>query len=732
MGISTFGSFTQARLGIYASQAGMSVTGNNISNINTEGYTRQKLHQTSFYAGGADRYYSTYDIRVGNGVLAKGVSQMRDPYLDIRYRSEMASVGAMDSKLAGLEQIQAVLDEVGDGEDGFGILSDNFSDLLSKLHQLSDQTGLAEYDIQVRTSAETLAKQFNSYASQLEEIYENGLSSYEDDIIAVNNILDGIRSLNVNIRKAELHSDNALELRDERNMLIDQLSSYVKINVNYDMEEISGGVKVERLTITLGDANPQDPANPLDPEHDTDCTTLIDGIYGRNFEITDKSTLSMSLSALADEKGRVKSTVKKVTGPDYVTFDTPQTGSSTTDANGVTTITVYEKVGTIYAPNPDYDKNDPDSEKYMKEGGGTTNEKAEAIKSYAYNQSTYTQTPFNKVDLLDNDLYGSLQSQREFLTETGEFASEETLAMDPNAGSKRGVVFYQNALDLLANHFAKTFNEANQDFLRNGKGNYINGKGEEILFNNEPISAANGLTQAQKEKIIQDQKDFVNLDPANNTSADYIIMGEDANTGNLVPVGVDDRAFLHDYLNRDDVDGQPKGEVLFSNRGDGDATDDPPITAANISISKSWAGGPQIVNSFVAYPTADGLKVASTDSSNINHMIIKMTEKMNYNPQQTINQAASNSMFNGDFNEMWTNMGTLLGNDVHSTSTILDTYYAASVEIDTNRSSVSSVDLNDEAMNMMQYSQSYNAACRLMTTLDSMLDKLINGTGTLT
>ena len=46
-----------------------------------------------------------------------------------------------------------------------------------------------------------------------------------------------------------------------------------------------------------------------------------------------------------------------------------------------------------------------------------------------------------------------------------------------------------------------------------------------------------------------------------------------------------------------------------------------------------------------------------------------------------------------------------------------------------SRDSVSGVDLNDEAMNLMQYSKSYNAACRLMTTLDSVLDKLINGTG---
>ena len=82
--IGTFGSYTQARLAIYASQAGLSVTGNNIANINTYGYTRQRLEQSSFYAGGADRYYSSFGARTGNGVLCTGVSQLRDPYLDIR------------------------------------------------------------------------------------------------------------------------------------------------------------------------------------------------------------------------------------------------------------------------------------------------------------------------------------------------------------------------------------------------------------------------------------------------------------------------------------------------------------------------------------------------------------------------------------------------------------------------------------------------------------------------
>ena len=135
--IGTFGSYTQARLAIYASQAGLSVTGNNIANINTFGYTRQRLEQSSFYAGGADRYYSSFGARTGNGVLCTGVSQLRDPYLDIRYRSQMSNVGAMDAKLGGLEGIQAILDEVSDGEDGFGIISAQLDKMYDALQQLT-------------------------------------------------------------------------------------------------------------------------------------------------------------------------------------------------------------------------------------------------------------------------------------------------------------------------------------------------------------------------------------------------------------------------------------------------------------------------------------------------------------------------------------------------------------------------------------------------------------------
>ena len=133
--VSTFGAFSMAQLGIYAAQKAMQVTGNNITNVNTAGYTRQQLELESLVVGGTDRYASKWDVKVGNGVMTSGVSQMRDPYLDIRYRTEMSNVGMAQTKWGGLKDISAVLDEVakGDSEDpGKGIVEAAFNDFIQQ------------------------------------------------------------------------------------------------------------------------------------------------------------------------------------------------------------------------------------------------------------------------------------------------------------------------------------------------------------------------------------------------------------------------------------------------------------------------------------------------------------------------------------------------------------------------------------------------------------------------
>lgn len=279
--IGTFDAFTTARLGIYAAQHGLRVTGNNISNINTAGYTRQRIDQSSFKAGASDMYRSVYDNHVGNGALVTGINQIRDPYLDIRYRNTSSDVGYYDTMLDGLQQIASILDEVGKGEnDGDGLLYAQLMDLSKSLRQLSADPS-KDNDNLTRASAEALSALFNTYAGKLETLRKNTLEGFEKDVTSVNEILLNIRNLNESIRDNELCGDNALELRDERNRQIDKLSEYMHIRVEYTMEDVGAGKQVEKLTIRLGNSNP-------DPSVTTDSSVLIDGLYGTQVSVPEK------------------------------------------------------------------------------------------------------------------------------------------------------------------------------------------------------------------------------------------------------------------------------------------------------------------------------------------------------------------------------------------------------------------------------------------------------------
>ena len=252
--IGTFGSFTAARLGIYASQSALNVTGNNIANINTEGYTRQRLDLVSLYSNGNIRYANSYNLNIGYGVLTEGVSQLRDPFLDIRYRNENANVGSANAKLDCLQQLAHILDEVGKGTNEFGIVEAQFNDLLTQLETFNGKVGSVEYDTAVRGSAQTLVRLLNDYAKAMNTLGDNKLNELKKDVGTVNSLLTQIRDLSVEIRDAGIYGDKALELRNARNLCIDKLSAYMKIDVSYDMEKIDEFNSVERINISIADS----------------------------------------------------------------------------------------------------------------------------------------------------------------------------------------------------------------------------------------------------------------------------------------------------------------------------------------------------------------------------------------------------------------------------------------------------------------------------------------------
>ena len=157
----TFGSFTTVRLGIYSAQKGLDVTGNNITNINTEGYTRQRLNQVSLIPSVNDRYYSSYNTRIGQGAVVAGITQVRDPGLDISYRKANSDVGSANAKLEGLNQIATILDEVGKGslDQDDGVILSQLNDIRDLISQ-AITNGVDTYDPLIRESADALCTFF--------------------------------------------------------------------------------------------------------------------------------------------------------------------------------------------------------------------------------------------------------------------------------------------------------------------------------------------------------------------------------------------------------------------------------------------------------------------------------------------------------------------------------------------------------------------------------------------
>ena len=88
--------------GLTAAQASQNTTANNIANINTEGYSRQQLKQE---AANALRTYTHYGM-AGAGVDAKSIDQIRDEYIDIKYRANAAELGEYSRKNSYMGEIE--------------------------------------------------------------------------------------------------------------------------------------------------------------------------------------------------------------------------------------------------------------------------------------------------------------------------------------------------------------------------------------------------------------------------------------------------------------------------------------------------------------------------------------------------------------------------------------------------------------------------------------------------
>lgn len=245
---STFYSFTTSLRGMNAAQKALDVTGHNISNAKTPGYTRQRADIYSAVAGGyGDRYATRMSTMAGQGAIVDSISQIRDQFLDVRFRKETAVGSEESAKLAVMDDMEKFFNEI--EKSG---LQDSFNTFVSRLQQLSRNVESPEFDNLARDAAQSLAMQLNHYARQLKSVREGQeYNLREVDVPEINNTLKKIADLNKSIREVQANGAPALELKDERNLLLDKLAAQVDIDVRYKPNYMAGDIMVEDVTVSL-------------------------------------------------------------------------------------------------------------------------------------------------------------------------------------------------------------------------------------------------------------------------------------------------------------------------------------------------------------------------------------------------------------------------------------------------------------------------------------------------
>ncbi len=221
-----FSVLNTAKVGLLSQQLAIEVTGQNIANVQTEGYTRQEV---SFEPTAPRRTGLGF---LGTGVKVGGIERAHDQFLFLQMLNEEKPKGTFETKEQVFDQLEALFNE-NDGRS----LNRSMSDFFNSFQDLStNPTGLAERAT-VLATAETLVSNFNSVGVSLHELQVNMDQLVDAEVVEINDLTQQIAELNRVIHGAEPGGLKANDLRDERDRLIKELAEKIDVNV---VDEMNG------------------------------------------------------------------------------------------------------------------------------------------------------------------------------------------------------------------------------------------------------------------------------------------------------------------------------------------------------------------------------------------------------------------------------------------------------------------------------------------------------------
>lgn len=229
-------SLTSAISGIKASQRALEVTGHNLTNAETKGYTRQRLN-LSDYTYSTVGVNGNQEIKVGNGVDIDEVQQIRNTFLDISYRNEVSTMKFYEAQMYGVSEMESILGEQVGGVSYSTIINrlwDSMNELSKHPEGIESRAGFVQNAALLIEQGNQIQKQFSDYQYMLND-------KVKDLVDEVNGISSKIQELNGIISSTEIGGANANDYRDQRNNLLDRLGEIIDITYYEDM---SGSVIV--------------------------------------------------------------------------------------------------------------------------------------------------------------------------------------------------------------------------------------------------------------------------------------------------------------------------------------------------------------------------------------------------------------------------------------------------------------------------------------------------------
>jgi len=612
----TFFGLTIGTSGLYGANLGINTTAHNITNAETEGYTRQVLNQR---ADNALKANGTYGM-VGTGVAAYSITQIRDNYYDEKFRNNNTLSGYYDAQDYYMKSIENYFNEI--QLEGFNSNYNLFCDSLQELSK--DPNNLA-----VRTQANSYAQNFCDYINSLNESMEKLQDGANFEVLTMTEQINSygvqIAGLTKQINTLEVTGMVANDLRDQRNVLIDGLSNLVDISVNEKLLGASESGTTE-YTVMIGESVLVDTYNwntlKVVPREEKINQSDIEGLYevewnnGQRFDALHSGGRMQAIFEVRDGNSEqyFNGTATAQKGKNTITV-------TDTSINTVDKLHIAES-GTIVIGDREYTYN---GFKAVKKDDGNGNEVLEY--EFALNSNLVK-------DYTDADV------------RIGQSISN------------KGIVYYMSQLDEFTRTFAKKFNDlhtSGYDMNGNEGLDYFNSKNK--------VSGENYKFEYRTDELASNVA-------VSSLSGDYAI-DETADDGNYASY----------YL----------------------------MTAKGFSVTKEIYEDPQKI-------VTSSDKTAGVEKHDLVDKYLGLSDD-----KQMFLQGTPQSFLQALVAELGVDAAKS-GNFSKNQTNILEA-------VKNQRLSVSGVDMDEEAMNLVRYQNSYNLAAKVISTMNELYDKLINYMG---